>query len=495
MNNPVFPLLDGLANMGQTFLDNAVQKNWTEIEDLEKEQGALEAHARQQLAGTALTTTTTSAVTDALMRMQPISLTDSEAMPPLLEELAGDVAGPISSGAVDDDDQVEVPRDNRAAAATPAAASGQLVAAAATGIEHSLVSSGSFVAAQMLHAAVRSLSPEQVSSLLDKAGGAIAAIFEQTVKGEDRGGKSEERQREVRIALALAHVAAAIDKDPRNPSSVRLVQDICAIVLAPATPNDNTTFSGLAQAIGIGAGARLALAVAAELAHDDEDPSRAPALMALVLAGFARLGERVDEAHAEVLKHAGPLCLEWFKWRGEGQERAIRALVNALKCQPAFLQRLDPQLERLEQAGLEAFRAVRDLSAYTFDGKFREVHERFLASQSVFAAIAGSRAALKDIRHVSLATRDADDGPVLQAVRLTLMRTGFDAPRAAFLADLSQLGQNALMLGANWTELDDFEFVEVQGRAFQRLLAFLNGQYIVAEMPEIIGFDDLDMQL
>lgn len=482
MNNPVFPLLDGLANMGQTFLDNAVQKNWTEIEDLEKEQGSLGAHARQQLAGTALTTTTTtSAVTDAQRRIQPISLTDNEAMPPLFEELAGNVAGRISSGAADDDDQVEVPRDNRAAAAT--------------GIEHSLASSGAFVAAQTLHAAVRSLSPEQVSSLLDKAGGAIAAIIKQAVKGEDRGGKTEERQREVRIALALAHVAAAIDKDPRNPSSVRLVQDICAIVLAPATPNDNATFSGLAQAIGIGAGARLALAVAAELAHDDEDPSRAPALMALVLAGFARLGERVDEAYAEVLKHAGPLCLEWLKWRGEGQERAIRALVNALKCQPAFLQRLDPQLERLEQTGLEAFRAVRDLSAYTFDGKFREVHERFLASQSVFASIAGSRAALKDMRHASLAARDADDGPVLQAVRLTLTRTGFDAPRAAFLADLSQLGQNALMLGANWTELDDFEFVEVQGRAFQHLLAFLNGQYIVAETPEIIGFDDLDMQL
>lgn len=482
MNNPVFPLLDGLANMGQTFLDNAVQKNWTEIEDLEKEQGSLGAHARQQLAGTALTTTTTtSAVTDAQRRIQPISLTDNEAMPPLFEELAGNVAGRISSGAADDDDQVEVPRDNRAAAAT--------------GIEHSLASSGAFVAAQTLHAAVRSLSPEQVSSLLDKAGGAIAAIIKQAVKGEDRGGKTEERQREVRIALALAHVAAAIDKDPRNPSSVRLVQDICAIVLAPATPNDNATFSGLAQAIGIGAGARLALAVAAELAHDDEDPSRAPALMALVLAGFARLGERVDEAYAEVLKHAWPLCLEWFKWRGEGQERAIRALVNALKCPPAFLQRLDPQLERLEQTGLEAFRAVRDLSAYTFDGKFREVHERFLASQSVFASIAGGRAALKDMRHASLAARDADDGPVLQAVRLTLTRTGFDAPRAAFLADLSQLGQNALMLGANWTELDDFEFVEVQGRAFQRLLAFLNGQYIVAETPEIIGFDDLDMQL
>ncbi len=537
MTNPVFPLLDGLANTGQIFLDNAVQKNWSEIEDLEKEQGSLEAHARQQRAGTALTTTTnTSAFTDAVIRTQPVSLPDIDATPSLFEKMAENVFDPASLGDAEDGERIDVARDNhpvsaaristpghaaQAAGAAQAGAasivsaeewkainetapssttittdgSGRMIETAAIGIENSLASSGSFVAAQKLHAAVRALSPEQVSILLDRAGGAITAVFEQTVKGEDGGGRTEKRQREVRTALSLAHVAAAIDKDPRNPSSMRLVQDLCAIVLASVAPNDNTTFSGLAQAIGVGAGARLALAVATHLAHHDEDPSRAPALMTLVLAGFVRLGERVDEAYAEVLKQTGPLCLEWFKWRGEGEEIAVRALVNALKGQPAYLERLAPQLERLEQTGLEAFRAVRDLAVYTSDRNFRAVHERFLANPSVFAAIAGSRTALKDIRHLSRLMTGEQGGPVLDAVRLTLTQIGFDAPRAAFLADLGQLGGQALMLGANWTELDDFEFMEMQGRSFQRLLAFLNGQYVLAETPETIGFGDADMQV
>lgn len=537
MTNPVFPLLDGLANRGQIFLDNAVQKNWSEIEDLEKEQGSLEAHAKQQLAGTALTTTTgTSALTDAVIRTQPVSRPDVDATPSLFEKMAANGFDPISFGDAEDGEQVDVARDNsppstartstsgkaalaagvaqteaastvsrgewqalteaaHSSATITADGSGRMIETAAIGIEHSLASSGSFVAAQKLHAAVRSLSPEQVSTLLDKAGGAIAALFQQTLKGEDGSSRTEERQREVRVALSLAHVAVAIDKDPRNPSSMRLVQDICAIVLASAAPNDNTTFSGLAQSIGVGAGAKLALAVATYLAHHDDDPSRAPALMTLVLAGFVRLGERVDEAYAEVLKHIGPLCLEWFKWRGEGEENAVRALVNAFKGQPVFLQTLAPQLERLEQTGLEAFRAVRDLAIYSSDRNFRDVQERFLANPSVFASIAGSRAALKDIRHLSLVMNGAQEGPVLEAVRLTLTQIGFDVPRAAFLADLSKLGRDTMMLGANWTELEDFEFMEMQGGAFQRLLAFLNGQYVVAEIPETIGFDDADMQV
>lgn len=453
MTNPVLPLLDGLANMGQAFLDNAVQKNWSEIEDLEKEQGSLEAHARQQLSGTALTTTSsTSVLTDAVTRTQPVSFSDVDATPSLFGKLAGQVLAPMSFGEAADGGQVAAAADNRSTASArlsppghgvPAASassplaggewqalteaapfpaataddrSGQMIEMAASSIEHSLASSGTFVAAQKLHATVRALPPEQVSALLDRAGVAIAAMVEQTVKAEEGGGRTEERQREVRIALSLAHVAAAIDKDPRNPSSMRLVQDICAIVLASAAPNDNATFSGLAQAIGVGAGARLALAVAAHLAHHDEDPSPAPALMTLVLAGFERLGERVDEAHVEVLKHTGALCLEWFKWRGEGEDKAVRALVNALKGQPAYLEGLAPRLERLEQAGLEAFRAVRDLAVYTHDRNFRTVHERFLANPSVFTAIASSHTALKDIRHLSLVTKGEHGGPVLDAV-------------------------------------------------------------------------------
>ncbi|KKX26161.1 hypothetical protein [Rhizobium sp. LC145] len=522
MNNPVLPLLDGLAGLSDAFLDSAAKKNWTEIEDLEKEQGSLGADARQKLSGTALTT---SVVADALARVQPSKPDVIDPAPLTFENLIDDAGRPAQVGGTEDRDdkgqgdfaapaRVAPAAEMRMTAASNAAAewqtisypgspspvsspsgSGQAIAAAASGIEYSLAASGSFVAAQKLHAAVRSLSPEQVSALLDRAAGLVATIFEQVVRGEDRGGRIDERQREVRTALALAQVAAAIDKDPRNPAATRLMQDISAVILAPATPNDNTIFSGLAQAIGIGAGAKLALAIAAQLAHRDKNPSRAKALLTLLLAGFVRLGERIDEAYSDLLRHAGPLCIEWIKWRGEGEEEAIQALIDFLKGQSAFLDNLEPRLERLEHTGLEAFRAIRDLAAYSFDGKLRDVHDRFLASRSVFASIAGSNAALKDIRQISLAASGEEPGPSLEMMRLTLTDVGFDAPRAAFLADLSQLSQNALMLGANWTALESFTRMEAQGRAFQRLLAFLNGQYVVAATPDIVGFDDPDMQI
>lgn len=526
MNNPVLPLLDGLAGLSDAFLDSAAKKNWTEIEDLEKEQGSLGADARQKLSGTALTT---SVVADAWARAHSPQPDEIGSAPLMLESVTSDIALPIQASGMEDGDDLSPQRargedaapawagpaaEMRLAAAQNAAAewqavsspgsqlpvsspsgSRQAIAAAASGVEYSFVSSGSFVAAQKLHAAVCSLSPEQVSLLLDRAAGLVATIFEQVIRGEDRGGRIEERQREVRTALALAHVAAAIDKDPRNPAAMRLMQDISAVILAPATPNDNTIFSGLSQSIGIGAGAKLALAIAAELANRDKDPSRAKALLKLLLTGFVRLGERIDAAYSDVLRHAGPLCLQWIKWRGEGEENAIDALLDFLKGQPALLGNLEPRLERLEQAGLEAFRAVRDLAAYSFDSKLCDVHGRFLASRSVFASIAGSSAALKDIRQVSLAASDAETRPVLEMVRLTLMDVGFDAPRAAFLADLSQLGHNAMVLGANWTALESFTQMEAQGRAFQRLLAFLNGQYVVAVTPAIVRFDDPDMQI
>jgi hypothetical protein len=526
MHNPVPPLLDGLAGLSDAFLDSAANKNWTEIEDLEKEHGSLGADARQKLSGSARTTLV---VADALARVQPSQPGEFDPALLPLENVTDDIARPDQPDGMDDSYDVSPERGHgegaaparaapvaamRSAAApnaaaewqaasypgspstvSPASGSGQAIAAAASGIEYSLASSGSFVAAQKLHTAVRSLSPQQVSVMLDKAAGLVATIFEHVVRGEDRGGRIEERQREVRTALALAHVAAAIDKDPRNPAAMRLMQDISALVLAPATQNDNTIFSGLAQVIGIGAGAKLALAIAAELAHRDKDPSRAKTLLTLLLTGFVRLGERIDEAYSGVLRHAEPLCLEWIKWRGEGEENAIHALIDFLEGQPAFLENLEPQLERLEQTGLEAFRAIRDLAAWSFDGKLRDVHDRFLASPSVFASIAGSRAALKDIRQISRAASGEETGPMLEMTRLTLTDVGFDAPRAAFLADLSQLGPNAMMLGANWTALESFTGMEAQGRAFQRLRAFLNGQYILAETLETIGFDDYDMHI
>jgi hypothetical protein len=481
MSNPVLPFREGLANVSQiSLLDDLTHQNWSEIEALETEQGLIDAQAMQTLAGKTLTTaTTTSVATDRLTQLVPVSSVDF--VPP-------------SPEVFDERPVVPFAFDWLSEGKPSAVETGHWIAAATSSIEHSLSSFGAAMAAQKLHAAVMSLPTEQVSNLLDKAGSAITAIVEQTVNSESCDGDVGERRREKRIVQALAHVAAAVDKDPGHPSSMKLVQDICAVVLAAGMRTDDATFRGLAQAIGAGAGARLALAAATEFDLHDGDRPRAQTLMALVLTGFVRLGERIDEAYIKILKQTGPLCLEWFRWRGQAEEIALPALINALKGQPVFLRTLAPQLEYLERTGLEAFRAIRDLSAYPCDAQVRDVHERFLNSQSVFASIAGSHAALTDILRVSSAANGSGEGADQEAVRLTLVHIGFDAPRAAFLADLSQLGREAMMLGATWTELTDFAHVELQGRAFQRLLTFLNGQYIIGCLPDVVHFDDPDMQ-
>jgi hypothetical protein len=365
------------------------------------------------------------------------------------------------------------------------------------GVEHSLLTSGPVAAAQKLHSAIRAMSPEQVSVFLDSASALVASIFEkasQSGQGVEHGPKTDHQPKEVRTALAIAHIAAAMDRDPRSPSSMRLNQDIAALILSPSAPNDNAVFGGLAQAIGVGAGAKLALIVAFELAHQRDGRSRARSLLALMLSGFARLGERIDEAYADILRHAGPLCIEWMKWRqaGDGAD-AIAALIEHLHSEPLLLQELEPRLEKLEQTGLEAFRAIRDLSGYSFSPELRTVHQGLLNSDSAFAAIASSRSALKEIRHTALATADGGNGVTIDAVLLMLTRIGFDAPRAEFLVSVSELGRST-MLGATWTALDSFPEMEASGRSFQRLLAFLNGQYVVAVEPEIVSFDSADMQ-
>lgn len=375
----------------------------------------------------------------------------------------------------------------------PVTARGGSDGAAVARIERVLVSAGPQMAAQELHAALRPLSPREASAFLDMARGLVATVFEQACRAADAGtGTIADKQRSTRSALALAHLSAAIDKDPRSPSTMRLQQDISSVVLASATPNDNTIFTGLAQAIGVGAGMKLALLVVSVLADHEDDPSRARSLLALMAAGFVRLGERIDEAHGAVIQCLGPLLVEWIAWRAGSDEDAIAALMDFIGRRPSLLENLGPRLDRVEQIGTEAFRALRDLVSCSFDKELGEVRRRFTASESVFGSIAASRTALREIDQMAVAgTAGEDGGPVLDAVKLVLTHIGFDTPRAAFLANLSQIGHGS-MLGANWTALESFARMETQGRTFQRLLAFLNGQYIVEKMPVIISFDDLE---
>lgn len=428
----------------------------------------------------------------------PVTGTKEKAAPVLSKTVVS--SAPISSGLPANmpnhaaRTERTVATDAAMTVSAPVAGRGGSDGAAVARIERILVSAGAQMAAQELHAAVRSLSVAEVSLFLDRSSALVATIFEQACRAADAGtGTVEDKQRSTRSALALAHLSAAIDKDPRSPSTMRLQQDISSVVLASATPNDNTIFTGLAQAIGVGAGVKLALMVASVLADQEDDPSRARSLLALMAAGFARLGERIDEAHGAVIQCLGPLLVEWIAWRAGSDEDAIAALMDFISRRLSLLENLGPRLDRVEQVGKEAFRALRDLASCSFDKELGEVRRRFTASESVFGSIAASRTALREIDDMAAAgTTGENGGPVLDAVKLVLTHIGFDAPRAAFLANLSQIGHGS-MLGANWTALESFTQMEAQGRLFQQLLAFLNGQYIVEKMPVIISFDDLDI--
>ncbi|MEB2847445.1 hypothetical protein GAO09_24970 [Rhizobiales bacterium RZME27] len=531
MNNPILPTLDGLLSLSQTFSESVSQKNWTDIEDLEKEHGASDGHVRQMLSnGTALSTL--SGPADLLQRasvgwdasstryeslnveqygedpeaslLSLPSVIDAESGEPL-DTLTGEFSARAAAARSDVGQAASLPV--RAAIAdwqvvsevalSPGASdmgSGEAALTATAVIEHGLTTSGPVVAAQKLHAATRSLSAEQVSVLIDKAAPVIARLVEQAVLAENSVDVTDKKPRDAKLALVLAHVAAAIDKDPRQPPSIRLLQDISAIVLSPANQNDNTVFSGLARTIAVGAGLRLVLAVAADLAHHDENPSRAKTLVALMVSAFADLGARIDAAYADLLQQAGPLCLQWLSWREMGEDKAIARLIALINEKNSLLEDMSLKLERLEQAGLDAFRAVCDLAVFTLDPKLDEVRSHFLNSSSVFASIAGSRTALRDIRQAVTTSTTGDENVTLDMVRLSLTDIGFSAPRAAFLADLCELENNALMLGAGWTALENFQAMERQGQAFQRLLSFLNGQFVMAVAPDVINFGDDDMQ-
>lgn len=368
-------------------------------------------------------------------------------------------------------------------------ASGQALAASISG---SLARAGPLAAAQELLEALRPLSRQESASVFEACHTLITGIFVETQRsGGVLGSGAEDSLPAVRTALVLARLAGAIDKDPWNPHVMKAMQDISAVVLASPVHNDNAIFYGLAQAVGVGKGSRLVLTVARQLLDRDGGQSRARAFLSLVLSGFVRLDERIEEAHAEVVRHLQPLLLESAGWRSQPSGQTMRAMLAFVKHKPILLENLESRLDLLEQFGLGAFRSVRDLAGFAFNAELREMHRRFVSSSSVLASIATSRAALREVRHDALAA--SSNGVTLEATRLMLAHIGFDAPRAAFLAELSQIGGN-MMLGANWTALENFELMEVQGRTFQRLLAFLNGHYVVTTMPEVIHFDDGDMQ-
>jgi hypothetical protein len=529
MNNPILPTLDSLLGLAQTFSENASQKNWAEIEDLEKEHGTSDGNVRQKLSnGTALSASAGPA--DFLQRAsvawdvpsaryEPLNVGEQGVDPEAsllpvpsapdaesgeaLDTLTGELP-PRSATARNDAGQGALLPSPAAIAdwhgvsevmLSPAASDmrrGEVAATATAAIEHGLATSGPVAAAQKLHGAMRSLSAEQVSILLDNAAPVIATLVEQSVRAENPVGVTDDKPRDAKAALVLAHVASAIEKDPRQPSSIRLLQDISAIVLSPANQNDNTVFSGLARTIAVGAGLRLVLAVAADLAHRDENPSRAKSLITLMLSAFTDLGARIDAAYADLLQQAGPICLEWLSWRDMGEEKAIARLIALMNEKSGLLEDMGPKLERLEQAGLDGFHAVRDLAAFTLDPKLDVVRTYFLNSASVFGSISGSRTALREVRQA--VTTSGDGKVTLDMVRLSLTEIGFSAPKSAFLADLCDLENNALMLGSGWTALESFQAMEKQGRAFQRLLSFLNGQFVMAALPDVIDFDDDDMQ-
>ncbi|MDP9837216.1 hypothetical protein J2T09_001968 [Neorhizobium huautlense] len=532
MNNPILPTLDGLLGLAQTFSENASQKNWAEIEDLEKEHGASDGNVRQMLSnGTSLSTLAgpadllqrASAAWDGkadasgMSRAEILVEESAEFSSPAtaLQEaetgaelhsgsseispspLSGNSGKPVSGPQPSMMQSADWNGVSEVALAPVSADAGKerVIEAAIAGVEHALATSGPAASAQKLHAATRSLSAEQVSVLLDNAAPLITRLVEQAAHSENAVGVTDEKPRDAKAALVLAHVAAAIDKDPRPPSSIRLLRDIGTILLAPANQNDNAVFSGLVRTIAVGAGVRLVLAVADELAHRDGNPSRAKALVTLMLSAFADLGARIEAAYSDVLQQVGPLCLEWLAWRDEGEERAIARLIEHLQRQPAALEDMAPKLERLEQVGLETFRAVRDLAAFALDPRLETVRGHFLNSPEIFGAISGSRMAIRDMRHAMTVPSAGNRDETLDMVRLTLTDIGFSAPRAAFLAELCELENNALMLGAGWTALESFQFMEQQGRAFQRLLSFLNGQFVMAAAPDVIGFGDDDMQV
>jgi len=505
MNNLMLPLLDRLAALSQSALDSANQRSWMQVEKMEREQISAETPPRPNASGNA----SVIGATDLQKRGPESYPSTSELSGSASEALSvdDDISSDIDMPARSRDEALAVPSideearfldtssapDGRATAPSAAAqaTSGQALAAS---ISNSLASAGPLAAAQKLHEMLRPLSAQESAPFFEACHALITEIFVEIQRNiETRGQQgAEEKMPAVQTALVLARLAAAVDKDPSNSYVRRVMQDISAAVLASPTQNDKAIFSGLAQAIGVGAGSKLVLAIAHELVYRNDDQSRARAFLTLILSGFVRLGERIDEAYVEVIRHLQLLLIESAGWRSLPNDKAIQAMIVFVKREPILLENLEPRLDRLEQVGLEAFRAVRDLAAFSFDPELRVIHSRFVSSSSVLSAIATSRAALRELRQAA-----PDGGPsttTLEATRLMLTHIGFDAPRAAFLADLSQIGGNMMMSG-NWTALESFELMEAQGRTFQRLLAFLNGQYVVTAMPEIVSFDDSDMQL
>lgn len=369
-------------------------------------------------------------------------------------------------------------------------------AAVTARLQHVVRSAGALAAAQALRAALQPLSPPAVTTFLDSSEDLIATLFEHirisAVEDNSRG-KEGERPVVTRTALALSELSAAFDRDPRNTTQMRLSQPSRGRWLASTAGEDDVIFGALSQAVEVGACFKLSLMIVEALAEETQDPARHRALRILLAIAFRRLGERIGRVYEETQRHCDPLLLEWISWRAASPAQAATALRAFLQSRPDFLKVAAAKLERSEKAGLEAYRAISALAASQAGDELCEARQMLVGDTTILAAIATSRTALLKVRQASLGTvTEEGDGLCLDAVKLQLEHIGFQAPRAQFLADLSGRIGHRSMLEAGWTALDDFSTMQAKGAVFQRLLALLNGQYLVVAQPVMISFDDLD---
>lgn len=355
---------------------------------------------------------------------------------------------------------------------------------------------GPQAAAQALHAALRQLPPDAVSDLLDAGSVLIATICDQVSGG--RSGQLVSRPvgqppADARMVLTLAELSAAVERDPRDATATRITQALRGLRQSSASINDDPIFTALCQVIELGAGFKLSLIMVEALAEENEDPDRRRALCLMLATALCRMGARVERRYEDAVRRMEPLLIEWAGWRSEAIDDADVHLCSFLHDRPDFADNVNRQLEGSERAGLEALQAVRHLSALHGNVEFSRVRRLLLESGSVFGAIATSRTALREIREISGMALDGEEngGISLEAVKLVLEHIGFSAPQALFLADLSQARPRTI-LEAGWTALEDFAEMQAKGRVFQRILAFMNGQYVVEVPPLLIGFDDLE---
>ena len=77
-------------------------------------------------------------------------------------------------------------------------------------------------------------------------------------------------------------------------------------------------------------------------------------------------------------------------------------------------------------------------------------------------------------------------------MRLVFLDIGFTAPHDAYLADAAFTQGFTSPLRAGWTRIDNLDAINRDGRAFQRLLEFLNGTFVVPVPLDVLALEDLE---